>query len=250
MRVEEIPAHEQNFDETGIDSEGKRHNFFPQQIQIPGENSFLNYVQAKPASGDQNFYYRQETEKNQIVLHYTMGYLKGDIGKLTTPGEHVSVPFVIGRNGRIYNLFFSGFWSYHLGPGTIGGNEVRSKATIGIELSNIGHLQRTGDGMKHWNGSTYCNNNQTQYFEQMNFRGFYYFSTFTNAQYEALITLLRYLTARYNIARNVLPLDFRYIAFDDVVGFNGIVSHINYRATGKEDIGPIFDWDRVAAGLS
>lgn len=179
-----------------------------------------------------------------------MGYLKGDIGKLTTSREHVSVPFVIGRNGTIYNLFYSGNWSYHLGPGAIGGNQERSRATIGIELSNIGHLTRTNEGMKHWNEGIYCNNNQTQYFDQTFFRGFNFFATFTNAQYESLITLLRYLTARYNIARNVLPLDFRYITFDDVVDFNGIVSHINYRVSGKEDIGPAFDWERVLVGLS
>ncbi len=250
MRVEEIPAYEQNFDATGIDSEGKRHNFTQRQIQIPGENSVLNYVQTKPVSGDQSFYYRQETDKDQIVLHYTMGYLKGDIGKLTTPGEHVSVPFVIGRNGTIYNLFYSGFWSYHLGPGAIGGNQERSRATIGIELSNIGHLTRTNEGMKHWNEGIYCDTNQTQYFEQTFFRGFNYFAMFTNAQYESLIILLRYLTARYNIARNILPLDFRYISFEDVVGFNGIVSHVNYRASGKDDIGPAFDWENVVAGLS
>jgi N-acetylmuramoyl-L-alanine amidase len=250
MRVEDIPAYEQNFDNTGVDSTGKKHNLTQRQIQVPGENSTLNYVQTKPASGDQTYFYREEANKDQIVVHYTMGYLKGDMGKLTTAGEHVSVPFVIGRNGTIYNLFYSSFWSYHLGPGAIGGNEVRSKATIGIELSNIGHLRRSNEGMKHWNNSIYCDTDQTQYLEQVFFRGSNFFATFTNAQYESLIVLLRYLTARYNIARNILPVDFRYITFDDVIGFDGIVSHVNYRASGKKDIGPAFDWDRVAAGLS
>jgi len=179
-----------------------------------------------------------------------MGYLKGDIAKLTTPAEHVSVPFVIGRNGTIYNLFYSGFWSYHLGPGAIGGNQSRSEATIGIEISNIGHLTPTNQGMKHWNEGIYCDTNQSQYFKQTSFHGFNYFASYTNAQYESLILLLRYLTARYNISRNILPLDFRYITFDEIVGFNGIVSHVNYRTSGKEDIGPAFDWERVIAGLS
>jgi N-acetyl-anhydromuramyl-L-alanine amidase AmpD len=99
--------------------------------------------------------------------------------------------------------------------------------------------------MKNWNGDIYCNKNQAQYYKQASFRGFNYFASFTNEQYESLITLLRYLTARYNIERNILPSDFRYITFNDVDTYNGIVSHINYRQTGKEDIGPAFDWERI-----
>ncbi|MBC8181162.1 hypothetical protein H8E88_08560 [candidate division KSB1 bacterium] len=51
MRVEDIPAYEQNFDATGIDSAGKKHNFTQRQIQIPGESTILNYVLTQPASG-------------------------------------------------------------------------------------------------------------------------------------------------------------------------------------------------------
>ena len=32
--------------------------------------------------------------------------------------------------------------------------------------------------------------------------------------------------------------------------FNGLVSHVNYRATDKEDIGPAFDWNRVIEGVT
>ena len=249
MQVENIPDYEQNFDETGVDSEGKRHKLTNRQVQIPNGNSIMNYVVTQPANGDRTYYYNEEVAKDQIVLHYTMGYLKGDIASLTKSSRKISVPFVIGRNGTIYNLFFSGNWSYHLGIGAVGGNEERSRATIGIELSNIGHLNRTSNGMINNYNDIYCDQNQTEYYEQSFFRGFNNFATFTQKQYESLIILLRYLTARYNIKRNILPSDFRYITFDEVVDYNGIVSHINYRATGKEDIGPAFDWDRLIAGL-
>jgi len=250
MRVENILAYEQDFDNTGIDSQGKKHRFLQQQIEIPGENANMNYVLAQPVSGDRSYYYNTQLKKDQIVIHFTMGYLKGDIGTLTKPDYHVSVPFVIGRNGTIYNLFSSNLWSYHLGRGAVGGNQKRSKATIGIELSNIGGLKKTSRGMATYYNDIYCDVNQSQYYQRESFRNFDCFATFTDAQYEALIILLRYLTARFNITRKFLPENLRYETFNDVVNFGGIVTHVNYRSDGKVDIGPAFDWERVIAGVS
>ncbi len=47
----------------------------------------------------------------------------------------------------------------------------------------------------------------------------------------------------------LLPEDSRYAVSRDVPSFAGIVSHVNYRTTGKTDIGPAFDWQRIADGL-
>jgi len=176
--------------------------------------------------------------------------LKGDIAILTRHDYHVSVPFVIGRNGIIYNLFFSGFWAYHLGPGAIGGNRERSRTTIGIELSNIGCLKLTDEGIATYYTDIYCDVDQAQYYQEASFRRFDYYATFTDAQYESIIILLRYLTARYNIERKFLPVEQRYQTIRDVVDFGGIVTHVNYRPSGKEDIGPAFNWDRIIAGLA
>jgi len=250
MRADQIPAYEQEFDRNGVDSEGKYHILTSHQVQIPDGSGFMNYVRVKPASGDESYYYREEVNKDQIVLHYTMGYLKGDIATLTQPNYHVSVPFVIGRNGKIYNLFFSGFWSYHLGRNSIGGNTERSRATIGIELSNIGHLKRQASQMISEGNNIYCDVSQIQYYQALDFQDFHFFATFTDAQYESLIILLRYLTARYEIPAEFLADDFRYRAFNEVVDFRGIVSHVNYRGNEKEDIGPAFDWNRVINALS
>ncbi len=81
------------------------------------------------------------------------------------------------------------------------------------------------------------------------FRGEKIFATFTNAQYDSLIILLRYLTAEYNIPREFLPEKVRYTATDQVIDFKGILSHVNYRMTGKWDLGPAFDWNRVIEGV-
>ncbi len=249
MRVEKIPQHEQSFEQTGMDSDGKRHILIKKAIEIFSEDAFLNYIEARPEDGDESYFYRTRCDKTQIVLHYTMGYLKGDIATLSKHRYHVSVPFVIGRNGGIYNLFHSYYWSYHLGRGAVGGNATQSKKTIAIELSNIGPLIKEGNDLKSTYGDVYCSLDQDQYYWQQSFREYDYFATFTDAQYQALILLLRYLTARYDIPRRILPEERRYSASREVPSFAGIVSHVNYRATGKTDIGPAFDWQRIAAGL-
>jgi len=251
MRVENIADHENEFDQNGTDSDGKVFRLTPLSILIPGDSSSMNYVLTKPVSGDESYYYSEIITKDQIVLHYTMGYLKGDIGQLTRNNNHVSVPFVIGRNGTIYNLFSSKYWSYHLGPGAAGGNKERSKRTIGIELSNIGPLRSQGNSLSSsYNSSDiYCDRAQTEYFQQASYRDFDFYATLTDAQYEAVIILLRYLTGTYGIERKILPESERYETSEDVTAFGGIVSHVNYRATGKTDIGPAFDWQRVINGV-
>ncbi|MCX6579397.1 MAG: N-acetylmuramoyl-L-alanine amidase [Candidatus Aminicenantes bacterium] len=251
MHVEKISDHEQDFDNTGIDSDGKQHTLIRKAVEIFGEDSFMYYVETRPSSGDESYFYQSRVDKDQIVLHFTMGYLKGDIATLTKADNHVSVPFLIGRNGTIYNLFSSYYWSYHLGPGAVGGNMERSQASIGIELSNIGPLKKIGDNLVNTYpaADVYCGLNQTEYYCANSFRGYDYFAGFTENQYTSLITLLRYLTARYKIPREFQDEPQRFETTPEVSGFKGIVSHVNYRASGKTDFGPCFDWNRVITGV-
>lgn len=250
MKIEKIAAHEADFDINHVDSNDKYFDYSVRSIPIPGETKMMDYINLKPRSGDESYYFKTNREKRQIVLHYTLGYLKGDIATLTQHDYHVSVPFVIGRNGKIYNLFFSAYWAYHLGPGAFGGNKTQSEVSIGIEISNIGGLKKTAGGMETYYGDIYCDVNNNNAYIQKPFRRFEYYATFTDSQYESLIILLRYLTGSYNIRRDFLPDTDRYLAKADIVDFNGIVTHANYRKSDKEDIGPAFDWDRVIRGVT
>ena len=76
MRIEEITDHELDFDNNHRDSHGKYFHYTPRSIQIPGETTLMDYIQLKPRSGDSSYYYKSMTDKKQIVLHYTLGYLK------------------------------------------------------------------------------------------------------------------------------------------------------------------------------
>ncbi|TPN86974.1 N-acetylmuramoyl-L-alanine amidase [Aquimarina algicola] len=255
MKATSIANHEKTFFDKGIDASGKEFIIKEMSVPIKGTSQVMPYVQCRLKNGDTSFYEQEKHTKNQIVLHYTAGYLKGDIAALSRPNYRVSTPFIIARNGKILNLWSSAYWSYHLGSGAVGGNTRGSKRTIGIELSNIGFLKKRNDRLVtvYSDNDVYCNMDQTQFYTKLAtpYRGEQYYATFTKQQYNSLILLLQYLTSEYNIPKAFLPEDQRYeIGTNDLVNFEGIVSHVNYRVSGKWDIGPAFDWNTVIESLT
>lgn len=251
MKADRITRIEEKFDGDGRDTQGFTHIMGKHSTDINDTlgHTQMHFVDASLSSGDDSYFYPQAIPKDQIVLHYTIGYLPGDVATLTQNNCHVSVPFIIGRNGTIYNLFPSKYWAYHLGRGAIGGNKNRSSRTIGVELSNIGPLTRQGDKLHTIYGDEYCALDDAELYQQCDYRGFEYFATTTEAQYQSLNTLLRYLTVQYNIPRCFLDEKQRFKSCKGIAQFSGIVTHANYRSTGKSDIGPAFEWNKVISEL-
>ena len=250
MRATAIEAHEKSFFDTGKDSAGKKHRLDPFEATVPGTDEKVPMVLCTRENGDESFFYREEHPKERIVVHFTMGYLKGDVDTLTQKDNHVSVPFILARDGTILNLWPSKFWSYHLGKGAQGGNEPMSSRSIAIEISNIGPLQMTAGGLKTEYGDIYCAETERDFYTMTDapFRERTHFATFTDAQYDGLAALLRFLTAKYEIPRAFLAPEKRYGIVEDVASFRGITTHVNYRRD-KMDIGPAFDWARLIAGV-
>lgn len=214
----------------------------------------------------ESYYYKEETKKNLIVLHSTAGTLKADMGALTKADEHVCVSYVIARSGTIYELFDPSYWSYHLGANAVGGNKVNSQRSIAIELSNYGPLTKVGDSletiyssltytdangvMKKSARDVYCDMDEIEYYTTVEdgYRGYTYFATFTDAQYKALDSLLDYLCGKFNIPREFIAADKRYDVFgsaNDAKSFSGIATHVNFRKSGKWDLGPDFNWAKI-----
>jgi len=253
MKAANISTHENTFQSNGVDSFGKKFILKDGTFPIKGTGDTIKIMDCARDNGDKSFYYQEETTKKKIVLHFTMGYLKGDIATLTK--QHVSVPFVIGRNGLIYNLFASKYWSYHLGPGAIGGNTGMSKECIGIEISNIGPLKKIGDNLvtTYSDQDIYCSLAEAQYYTKLKtkYRGFEYFATYTAAQYEAISKLIKFLCAKYNLPKNFLNEPERYEVMTEIgfKTFTGIVSHVNCRKD-KADIGPAFDWNKIIQNVN
>ncbi|WP_299259851.1 N-acetylmuramoyl-L-alanine amidase [uncultured Aquimarina sp.] len=255
MKATSIANHENTFFETGRDSDGKEFVLTPNTVPIKGTNESMPYISCRQKNGDTSFYEEEKNTKTQIVLHYTAGYLKGDVAALSKPNYRVSVPFIIARNGTILNMWSSAYWAYHLGSGAVGGNTNGAKRTIAIEMSNIGFLKRIGDQLVTVYSDTdvYCHMNETRFYTKLDipYRGEQYYARYTIRQYKSLALLLRYLTAEYNIPAAFLPEDKRYdiVAENELVNFKGITSHVNYRSSGKWDIGTAFDWNKLENDL-
>ena len=261
MRYSSLPQLEERFKSSGNNGE---YSLRPFSIPVPGEQLTLEGLVCSP-NNRSGFYHDVVHPKQQILLHYTAGQLVSDLSALTQKDYHVSVAFVIARDGTIYQLFPSKFWSGHIGKGlgNIGTGNARDKQSVAIELSNYGYLvERDGNletvysRMKDAHGNTgpvdiYCSLTETAAYQKLAtpFRGQKYYATFTKQQYDSLIILLRYLTAQYQIPRAFLPESTRFETTNDVLNFNGIVSHVNYRINGKWDIGPAFDWQQVITGV-
>ncbi|WP_157815996.1 N-acetylmuramoyl-L-alanine amidase [Spirosoma pollinicola] len=248
MVFSNLPALEKRFRLTG---NGSEYTLRPIAVPVPNESLTLNGLLCTPAHRS-GYYHDTVYTKERIVLHFTAGGLSGDMSTLTRQDYHVSVPFVIARDGTIYQLFSAKFWSGNLGGDALGNAaNNQDKRTIGIEISNYGPLTPKPDGLQTIYGDTYCTLTQPDAFQKIPapFRGQSNYATFTDEQYDSLIVLLRYLTTQYGIPRQFIPEPKRYLTTPDVLTFKGIVSHINYRASGKWDLGPAFNWSRVLTGV-
>lgn len=186
-----------------------------------------------------SYYYTTKEAKNKICLHFTVGSLPGDIATLSKEDNHVSVHFVVARDGTVYQLIDDDYWAYHLGSNCIGANANMSKTSFGIEISNFGPLKLQNNKLVDAYGSEYCKKSETEYYTAVNYRGYSYYATMTDIQETAVAQLILYLTAKYNI-----PLVFKE-DFDTAFGsavdarnFTGIYPHTAVR---KDK----FDWPAV-----
>lgn len=262
MDFKAVAAAEAEFKATGK-APGKQFVLTPFSIPVPGENIMLDGMTCRPENGFTGYFYNQRYTKKKVVLHFTVGHLKGDLLSLTSESRgHVSTAFVVARDGMVYQLFSSAAWSYHLGRSALGGNGNQSKISIGIEISNYGPLVKKGNELhtayskaadpRRSKDDVYCTMDDTDQYIKLpkKYRGYQYFANYTNEQYHAIIVLLRYLTNTYEIPRKFVDEANRFSTTRaGSADFEGITSHVNFR-TDKFDIGPAFDWDKVIAGVT
>ncbi|WP_221391615.1 caspase family protein [Dyadobacter sp. NIV53] len=253
-------------DEAAFKTRGD-YTFTPFSVEVQDENLVLKGKLCKPKNRS-GYYNTPEPPpaKERIVLHFTAGNLSGGIDSLTRNNTRISVPFVIARDGTIYQLFPSKYWSGNLGKavGNTGTNNAQDKATIGIEIINYGYLVKRGDTLETIYSDPakgkldqYCKLSQTDAYQKLPepFRNQDFYASYTPEQYDSLIILLRFLTKKYNIPRTFQDEAKRYETSNDVLSFKGIVSHVNYRGKNqfggfeKWDIGPAFDWKTVINGV-
>lgn len=189
-------------------------------------------------------YYKLEMPKKIIVLHHTVSGngIDGDVNWWKTNPERVGTPFIIDRDGNVYQLFDEKYWIHHLGIKQHHLKQFKSKVTnqrlnelsIGIELDNWGGLVKKGCEWFSYTGSKIDCKNVQEY--PQGYRGFYGFEKYTEKQISALKELLQLLTKKHNIKTDHFPqlFDFNEKALK---GYHGIWSHTSYRPD-KSDVHP------------
>lgn len=192
-------------------------------------------------------YMRQETAKKQIVLHFTAGgTARGAFDSWVQDARTVATAYIVGLDGQIYECFDPKYWAFALG---VKGSAARpaEQAAIQIEIVGWGPLKLRGQDLCTWPANwtkRYCTLADTGKYVKKSFRGMDYFTTYPDAQFLAVVALVKYLCRRFQIPPDIPPPDFRGVAnVSRAAGFRGIVAHENYRDS-KWDTGPAFDWQR------
>ena len=196
-------------------------------------------------------YYKEVTEKKQIVLHHTAGNSSGiatiqnwntdDRGRIATcvtisgPGNKQS------PDGEICQAYSSNYWAYHLG---IKQEVFRArklpqiaidKHAIGIEICNWGQLEKVGDKYINYVDREVPADQVTKL--DTPYKGYTYFHRYSDAQIESVKNLLIYWRDQYKI-----NLTFNYdqcftVNNTALTGVNGLYTHNSYRKD-KVDIYP------------
>ncbi len=193
-------------------------------------------------------YYLVETVKQGITLHYTAGSTASGAISTLCQQDMVCVPFVVDKDGTVYQLFNPKYYAFHLGiRGAAEGYKKGhfDKKFLSVEIVNEGPLKKVGSDYlwwpKNW-GAKY-----TGKVVNYSFRGFDYHAAFPEVQIQAVCELIKHLCTEFNISKSLVPKDKRELLdLDYMDTFEGICSHVNFR-WDKWDIPgePVFPWDRL-----
>ena len=123
MRYSSLTQLESNFLQTGNNGE---YSIKPLAIPVPGEDLVLKGQLCKPVSRT-GYFHAAAHPKERILLHFTAGQVRSDMSALTRQDYHVSVPFVVARDGTIYQLYSSQYWSGNIGKGLGNANNAEDK---------------------------------------------------------------------------------------------------------------------------
>lgn len=140
-----------------------------------------------------NQYYQGVYPKKYIVLHHTGGgSAASSVAHWAANPEHIATPYLIDRDGTIYECFDAKYWAYSLG---VKGLTSLEKATIAIEICSYGNLTLKNGKYIAWTGREI----EPSKVVKMNFRGFDYYEGYTPEQIASLKVLLPYLLDRFKI---------------------------------------------------
>jgi N-acetyl-anhydromuramyl-L-alanine amidase AmpD len=191
-------------------------------------------------------YFREQTDKKQVVIHHTVSGqgVDGDIAWWRQTVERIGTAIIVGWDGKIYQCFSSKYWAHHIGS-KAANNKALNMASIGIEIDAWGGLMRSNRQWypAKWDANLHQNVpnlgvrpiQNVQVYEQ-GFKGFYGFEKYTDAQIEAVRKLLIFWNEKYNIPLNYNE-DMWALSSKAMSGTPGIWTHVSFRED-KSDCHP------------
>jgi hypothetical protein len=171
-------------------------------------------------------------------------------GKATTSIDHwnlnadrVGAPWLVDRDGTIYQTFNDSAWIFHLGLKGVKG--LYDKQSVAIEFANEGPLELDGDKLY-----AFCMNTpNTRYTgESINFdcRGFSYFAQMDEAQVDAGIALTLDICQRHKI-EPVFYYPSTTFDFPRCFQVATIICHSNCRADKTDLCLPQWVFEKIEA---
>ena len=206
----------------------------------------LRYEDIIPVDFPENLYFKEQTDKKQIVLHHTVSGrgVTGDINWWKQNPQRIATCVIVDWKGDIYQLFSSQYWAHHLGI-RAANNTALNKASIGIEIDAWGALIKEN---KNWYPVRWDENLKRNVPDKRikpienvqkypnSYRGFYGYEKYTDEQIESVRKLLVYWADYHNI-----PLHYNETMFEvssvALSGTPGVWSHTSFRAD-KSDVHP------------
>jgi len=193
-------------------------------------------------------YFHNGSKKTGIALHHTVGgTASSTLNWWKTDGQMVGTAFLIGRDGKIYEVFDPEGWAWQFGLKWSSEEKIKfEKRFIGIEIASEGGLIKSG-------GKLYCfdrisdktRKNEDEAFDYgEDYRGYRYFDKYETAQIDSLIELVNYLCETFKIPKK-LPKKYLDYYGKDLIDFEGIIGHTMVRAD-KSDPAPDKNfWQRI-----
>lgn len=195
-----------------------------------------------PLNGNQ--FYPVNEVKNNIFLHHTAGNSAKDaIEWWNQTPEHVGTPFVIDRDGTIYQCYDEKQWAYSL---SVKGASKTEEHGIPIELVSLGFLfdinpakgEHTYVAYPLWPLKREITHVKEDEVINVEFKGYHYWQKYTEPQIISLISLMKYLVEAYDIpVQDDLVNFFGYNVKVATQNIPGIWSHTTVRQD-KYDIFP------------
>lgn len=179
-----------------------------------------------------NQYYQGVHNKKYIFLHHTAGgSAASSIAHWASNPAHIATPYVIDRDGTIYECYDPKYWAYHLG---VKGNSSIEKSSIGIEICSYGALTEKNGKWVAYTGREIKNEKSVKL--DKIFRGFQVWESYTPEQIAALKVLLPYLVDKFKITLQADKTNFWEYKNPATLP-SGIYSHTTVRKD-KIDIFP------------